>query len=217
MTKVRLDVVSDVVCPWCWLGKRRLDAALATLDDLEVELTFRAFQLDPDVPKAGVDYRAYMTAKFGDLSRIEAGQTHLTDTGAALGMTYRFAEIPNRPNTLDAHRLIRWATGQGKGPDAVEALFRAHFEELKDVGDAAALADIADAIGMDRALVTELLGSDRDVDEIRKEETFFRELGITGVPTFIANGRTAVQGAQESETLVRFLRAAAEMKDVRRA
>jgi predicted DsbA family dithiol-disulfide isomerase len=209
MTKIQLDVVSDVVCPWCWLGKRRLDAALESIDDLEIEVTFRPFQLDPDVPAGGVDYKRYMEAKFGDLSRITASQEHLVAAGAALGMTYRFGEIANRPNTLDAHRLIRWANGQGKGGDAVEALFRAHFADLKDVGDAAALAEIGGAAGLDSKLVAELLASGRDKAEVQAEEAFFRRLGIGAVPTFIAQGRTAVQGAQEPDALVRFIRAAA--------
>jgi predicted DsbA family dithiol-disulfide isomerase len=217
MTQLRLDVVLDVVCPWCWLGKRRLDAALAEVGDLEAEVGYRPFQLDPDVPPAGVDYRAYMMARFGDLGRIKSAQAHLTSAGAAAGITYRFEEMATRPNTLDAHRLIRWAQGQKKGPDAVEALFRAHFDELRDIGDKAVLADIAHAIGLDRDVIAHLLESEQDRQEVRAEEAFFRGLGIAAVPTFIANGRSAVQGAQESATLVRFLRAASAIADIRRA
>ncbi len=217
MTPVRLDIVSDVVCPWCWLGKRRLDAALARLDDLDVEVTYRPFQLDPDVPAGGVDYASYMRAKFGDLARIEAAQSHLTAAGAEAGITYRFEQIPTRPNTLDAHRLIRWARGQDKGAEATEALFKAHFDELRDIGDAAVLADIAAEVGLDRDVVAHLLATDQDKKEVRAEEAFFRELGVAAVPTFIANGRTAVQGAQESDVLMRFLRAAAATKDTRLA
>jgi predicted DsbA family dithiol-disulfide isomerase len=217
MTKLRLDVVSDVVCPWCWLGKRRLDAALSEVEDLDVEVSYRPFQLDPDVRKGGVDYRAYMTAKFGDLSRIRASQAHLTAAGAEAGITYRFDEIPLRPNTFNAHRVIRWAQGQGKGSEAVEAMFRAHFDELRDIGDKTALADIAGEIGLDRDVVAHLLDGDQDVQEVRAEEAFFRKLGVAAVPTFIGNGRAAVQGAQETEALARFLRAASAMKDTRLA
>jgi predicted DsbA family dithiol-disulfide isomerase len=217
MSAIRLDVVSDVVCPWCWLGKRRLDAALAQLDDLEVEVTYRPFELDPDVPEGGVDYAEYMKAKFGDLSRIKSAQAHLTEAGREAGITYRFEEIPNRPNTLNAHRLIRWAHGQGVGAAAKDALFAAHFDTLRDIGDPAVLADIAGEIGLDRDLVAELLATDRDADEVRKEEAFFREIGVNGVPTYIVNGRAAVSGAQEPEMLVRFLRNAAQAPQVRHA
>jgi predicted DsbA family dithiol-disulfide isomerase len=214
MNAIRLDVVSDIVCPWCWLGKRRLDATLDTFMAFGVEVTFRPFQLDPDVPEGGVDYKAYMTAKFGDLSRIAASQEQLKAAGAALGMSYRFEEIAIRPNTFNAHCLIRWASGEGKGAAVVEALFAAHFEELRDVGDPAVLADIAGEAGLDRALVAERLASDFIRAEVRRDEAYFRRLGIGGVPTFIANGRSAVQGAQEAATLERFLRDAGRADNV---
>jgi predicted DsbA family dithiol-disulfide isomerase len=217
MTELRLDVVSDVVCPWCWLGKRRLDLALADVDDLDVTVAFRPFQLDPEVPAGGVDYADYMKAKFGDLSRIKDAQTRLTEMGRAIGIDYRFDEIATRPNTADAHRVIRWAHGQDKGLDAVESLFRAHFDELRDIGDRAVLAEIAGEIGMDRTLVAELLAAGRDAEESAAEEAFFRGLGVNAVPTFIGNGRTAIQGAHEVEAMTRFMRAASAVKDVRRA
>lgn len=209
MSAILLDVVSDVVCPWCWLGKRRLDAALAALPELEIKVRYRPFQLDPDVPAGGVDYAGYMAEKFGDASRVKDAQARLTEIGAAEGITYRFAEIPNRPNTLDAHRLVRWAQGQGKGGEAKEALFRAHFDELRDIGDHAVLADIGGAIGLDRELVAELLATDRDIAEVTAEESQFRSLGVNAVPTFIANGRSAIQGAHEPAALAHFLRVAA--------
>jgi predicted DsbA family dithiol-disulfide isomerase len=217
MTKLRLDVVSDVVCPWCWLGKRRLDAALAQVPDLDVEVTFRPYELDPEVPAQGVGYRQYMTSKFGDLSRLKEGQARLLAAGADVGIVYRFDEIPVRPNTVNAHRLIRWAHGQGKGSETVEALFHAHFTELRDIGDKAALADIAGEVGLDHDAIAHLLSTDQDENEVRREENFFRGLGVNAVPTFIGNGRTAVQGAHETEALVRFLRAASAMTDTRMA
>ena len=218
MTRVRLDVVSDVVCPWCWLGKRRLDAALTTLDDVDVEVSFRPFQLDPEVPAGGVDYPDYMKAKFGDLDRIAAAQRQLTAAGEAAGITYRFTEIPNRPNTFDAHRLIRWAQGQDLGSEAKEALFRAHFDTLRDIGDHGVLADIAGEIGLDREVIAHLLASDADVQAVRDEEAFFRQLGVQAVPTFIAEGRLAIQGAQEADNIAALIRkAAADLGDTRMA
>jgi len=214
--RVELDVVSDIVCPWCWLGKRRLDAAIAALPDIDVDVRWRPFQLDPNVPNGGQDYGAYMRAKFGvpntsggGSDRFTSMRDHLMAAAPDAGITFRFDEIPTRPNTFNAHRLVRWAQGQNAGGAVKEALFKAFFDDLKDIGDPAVLSEIAGAIGLDARLVAELLASDRDVSAVTKEEEFFRNLGVSGVPTFIANGRTAVQGAQESEALAAFLRQAA--------
>lgn len=218
---VRLDIVSDVVCPWCWLGKRRLEAALAAAPDLEVEVSWRPFQLDPGAPAGGLPFKAAMRAKFaqasGDDSELGAGfqamREHLEAAGPPLGLNFRFSEIPVRPNTFDAHRLVRWAQGQDQGGAAKEALFRAYFEALRDIGDRAVLADIAGAIGLDRALVAELFERGADAEAVRAEEAFFRQLGVRGVPTFIAEGRLALTGAQEPAALEAFLREAAALGD----
>lgn len=210
-TRVDLDVVSDIVCPWCWLGKRRLDAAIAAIPEIDVDVRWRPFELDPLVPNGGVDYRTYMRAKFGDdrESRFKPMRDHLEAAAPAAGITFRFDAIAVRPNTRDAHRLVRWAQGQGKGGAAKEALFQAFFADLKDIGDKGVLSEIAQAIGLDRALVADLLASDRDIAEVEAEETFFRRIGVSGVPTYIANGKLAVQGAQESAALAAFLHEAA--------
>lgn len=214
---VELDVVSDIVCPWCWLGKRRLDAAIAALPDINVVVHWRPFQLDPNVPKGGQDYGAYMRAKFaasggpGDgADRFKPMRDHLMDAAPGAGITFRFDDIPTRPNTLNAHRLVRWAQGQGAADAAAEALFKAFFDDLKDVGDPSVLAEIAGAIGLDASLVAKLLASDRDLAEVEEEEVFFRRLGVASVPTFIANGQVALQGAQDSDALIAFLRKAAQ-------
>lgn len=210
---VELDVVSDIVCPWCWLGKRRLDAAIAALPNINVVVHWRPFQLDPDVPKGGQDYGAYMRAKFGASGipdRFKPMRDHLMDAAPGAGITFRFDDIPTRPNTLNAHRLVRWAQGQGAADAAAEALFKAFFDDLKDIGDPAVLAEIAGAIGLDAGLVAKLLASDRDLAEVEEEETFFRRLGVASVPTFIANGQVALQGAQDSDALAAFLRKAAQ-------
>lgn len=216
---IRLDVVSDVVCPWCWLGKARLDAAIAKLGDLKVEVTYRPFQLDPSTPREGLPMQQYMQSRFGaGLERIKQGQAHLTTEGAKMGLDYRFDEIPTQPNTLDAHRLIRWAGAEGKGAEATDALFKAHFHDGRNVGDREVLADVAAELGLDREATLARLATDEDLDQIQGEEAYIRQLGVQAVPTFIANGRTAVQGAQAVEALERWLRAAAAQgPDIRRA
>ena len=212
MARIRLDVVSDVVCPYCWLGKARLDAALAANPDLDVEVAYRPFQLDPNVPREGLGAYEYMHARFGPaLNRIRQSQAQLRAAAAAAGIHYRFDEIPRQPNTFDAHRLIRWAHAEGKGAEVVEALFRAHFDELRDVGDPQVLADIGGAAGLDRDVIAQRLASGEDSREVADEEAFFRQLGVSAVPTFIAEGAIAVQGAQDSAVLANFLRQAAMM------
>ncbi len=221
MAEIRLDVVSDVVCPWCWLGKRRLEAAIAAAPELTVEVAWRPFQLDPDMPPEGRPYKDAMRAKFAaapdrdalDASELGGGfaamRAHLEAAAPAAGVRFRFSDIPIRPNTFDAHRLIRWAEGQGKGAEAVEALFRAFFDELRDIGGHDTLAAIAGEVGLDAALVSDLLARDADRETVQAEEAFFRGLGVRGVPTFIANGALAITGAQEPAVLAAFLREAA--------
>ncbi len=203
---VHIDIVSDVVCPWCWLGKKRLEAALDEAGG-EAELIWRPYELDPTIPEAGVPYRDYMRAKFGDGpdDRFRVMREHLEPAARAAGIDFRFDELPTRPNTLNAHRLIRWAQGQGKGSQAEEALFRAFFAELRDIGDKAVLSEVAGEIGLDPKVVAELLQTDRDKIAVREEETHFRSLGVSGVPTFIFEGRYAVSGAQEPPTLVELI------------
>lgn len=203
---VRIDIVSDVVCPWCWLGKKRLETALEQSGE-PAELIWRPYELDPAVPPEGLPYKDYMRAKFGDGpdDRFKTMRAHLEDAAPGAGITFRFGEQTMRPNTLNAHRLIRWAQGQKKGDAVVEALFRAYFDELRDIGDTAVLAEIAGENGLDSKIVTELLATDRDRDMVREEENYFRSLGVSGVPTFIFEGRHGVSGAQEPETLVKMI------------
>jgi len=199
---LRIDIVSDVVCPWCWLGKKRLEAALDQ-SGLEAEITWRPYELDPAVPDAGLPYKDYMKAKFGGGpdDRFTAMREHLEAAAPDAGITFRFDALTVRPNTLDAHRLIRWAQGQGRGDAVVEALFRAYFDELRDIGDAGVLADIGQSAGLDRAILDKMLASDRDRGAVREEEDYFRSLGVSGVPTFIFEGTHGVSGAQEPEVL----------------
>lgn len=197
---IQVDLVSDFVCPWCWLGYKQFLVAAKGAKP-QPDITFRPYMLDPTVPDGGQDYREYMTAKFGEGSKdqFKASQAHLEKAGSELGINFDFSAITRRPNSLNAHRLLKWAQGQHVGPVVAEGLFRAYHEEGRDIGDEAVLIDIAESAGLDGDLVKDLLGRDDDKLAIQQEVMFFRGLGISGVPTFIYNGQFAVQGAQEPE------------------
>ena len=198
---VEVDIVSDFVCPWCWLGyKQFLQAADKTKP--RPNLSFRPYMLDGTVPEEGADYREYMKTKFGDKpdSRWKAMREHLEAAGPDAGIKFDFKAITRRPNTLNAHRLMRWAQGQDLGPACAEHLFRAYMENGENIGDMDVLCRIAGDIGMDAELVRELLSTDKDKVDIQNEILFFRGLGVSGVPTFIYAGQMAVTGAQPPET-----------------
>ncbi|MEH6410454.1 MAG: DsbA family oxidoreductase [Hyphomonas sp.] len=210
---VVVEMVSDLVCPWCWLGLRRIEAARKLAPEVDVQLVFRPFELDPTIPAAGVDYKEYMKEKFGgsDESRERSGQMRqaLIDYGAAEGIPYQFDRITRRPSSFDAHRVVRWAQGQDKGAAAKEALFKAFFEDGRDIGDHQVLVDIAREVGLDAQIVADLLKTDADVANVREEAETFRQMGVSGVPTYIANRKVAVQGAESAEKLAKFLQHAA--------
>lgn len=202
MTALPIDFVADPVCPWCYLGWARLKAALAQRPDLEPQVAWRAYQLDPTIPAAGVDRKAYMKAKFGDPARMAMMTQRLNEAAAEAGLDMRFDDIPIRPNTNAAHRLIRWAQAEGKGDAAAEAVMRAYWSELKDIGDHDVLADLAAGIGMDRAQVLARLDSDEDRLTIDQEHNAAIRMGVQGVPFTIFAGRLAVSGAEPPERLL---------------
>lgn len=213
MDKLTIEMVSDLVCPWCWLGLRRIRQAIDLAEGVEVELLFRPFELDSTIPQGGVNYRDYMAQKFGpetEEGRWATMRQALIDYGQAEDIPYNFSELRHRPNSFDAHRLVRWAQGQGKGAEAKEALFSAYFEHARDIGDHDVLADVGESIGLEREIIEKLLASDADVKETREEEEVFREMGISGVPTYIAMRRIAVQGAESAEKLAKFITASAQ-------
>ena len=211
MSTVHVDLVSDPVCPWCWLGLRYWDEARRQAGGVETRTILRPFQLDPAVPAGGAPYRDYMRAKFGEggSDRFKAMRTYLEDAAPGVGIVFNFDEIPVRPNTLDAHRLIRWAQGQDLGEAMLDALHKAFFEERRDIGGKAVLAEIAGDVGLDADLVAELLATTRDAGEVLSEERFYRSLGVQGVPCYIFNGRFAVSGAESPETLAGAIKKAA--------
>lgn len=194
MTK--LDILSDPVCPWCCIGKGLLDRALESRPGHPFLIEWHPFRLNPDLPAEGVDKRAWLEAKFGGRDKLEAIHERLRamarDAGVALD-----PDVPKRiPNTTDAHRLIHWAGIEGRQTAAVSALFRAYWSEGRDIGNAAVLADIAAAIGLDRAAVARLLAGDADRDLIEARDRHARARGVTGVPCFIIDNAHAVSGAQ---------------------
>jgi predicted DsbA family dithiol-disulfide isomerase len=195
-----IDVVSDVICPWCFLGKRRLDAALARLDDLDVFVRWRPFMLDPTIPPEGLDRQDYMLAKFGP-ERLKTIHDPLIAAGEELGVPYDFEAITRTPNTLDAHRLIRWSHTVERQHETAERLFMAYWSEGHDVGDRDVLARCAGDVGINAAQIRELLDSDQDVLETRAEIQHATDIGVTGVPTFILAQSYALVGAQSPEVL----------------
>jgi predicted DsbA family dithiol-disulfide isomerase len=206
---ITVDVISDVVCPWCFLGKRRLEQAV-TLSEIPLTIRWRPFQLDPTIPPEGKDRRAYMEAKFGSLEKIASIHEHITKLGAELGIPFAFDRIKVSPNTLDAHRLIRWAGEANKQEPMVEALFRTYFIEGRDIGDKSVLADIAETAGLVRAEITRRLATDHDQADVRADIVASQRIGVTGVPTYILANRYGLVGAQPAEELARAFEQVAE-------
>ncbi|WP_176085845.1 DsbA family oxidoreductase [Martelella sp. HB161492] len=202
MKTVTVDAIIDVVCPWCYLGKARLDNAIRSLgDEAEVVVQWRPFELDPTVPKEGVDNQAMLAEKLGSAERRDEMHAQLTEMGKAEGIEFHFERILIRPNTFDAHRLLLWAHTESitLQNDVIDRLYRANFTEGRNIGDHGVLADIAAEAGMDRELVMRLLASDSDVDMVRHEIDNANEMGVTGVPFFVFDGRFAANGAQPVE------------------
>ena len=196
---VRLDIISDPICPWCYIGKTLLDQALAERPDHPFTLHWLPFQLNPDMPAGGMGRRAYLEGKFGGKEGAVQAYAPVLERAEAAGLNIDFGAIPRTPNTLDAHRLLHWAgIEERQGPIAM-ALFRAYFEEGRDIGDHEVLADIADSAGMDAAVVAKLLASTADAEDIRQMDSQFRQMGVTGVPAFIVAGKHAVPGCQPKE------------------
>ena len=196
---VKLDIISDPVCPWCYIGKAHLDRALERAGDHPFEIEWHPFQLNPDMPAEGADRRSYLEAKFGGRAQAVKAYAHVSEMAAAAGLVFNFEVMERAPNTLNAHRLIHWAGIERRQSLVVSALFRAYFTEGRDIGDAEVLADIADSAGMDGAVVARLLASDADMADIRSRDAHSREMGVNSVPTFIVDHRHAVPGAQPPE------------------
>jgi predicted DsbA family dithiol-disulfide isomerase len=208
---VQIDVVSDVMCPWCFIGKHNLEAAIDLVDDIDLDVHWRPYQLDPTLPKEGKDRKTYLSEKFGGDARAIEIYKRVEDAGRAAGIEFKFDKIEISPNTLDAHRLIRWAGGQGSDTQnrVVRRLFELYFLEGANIGDHDVLAYVAGGAGMDGALVRKLLESDKDIEAVQLEIANAQRMGISGVPCFIIDNRYAVMGAQPAESIAKAIRQAA--------
>ena len=196
---IRLDIFSDPVCPWCYLGKANLDRALEASPEHPFQVEWHPFQLNPDLPREGVDKRTYLAARFGGDAKVDEVHARLRQIARDNGVDLD-PDIPKRlPNTLDAHRMIHWAGIEGRQTPLVSALFRAYWQGGRDIGDHTVLAELADAVGMDGAAVARLLASDADADDIQARDRDARDKGVTAVPTFLIDRRYVVQGAQPPE------------------
>ncbi|HDZ80412.1 MAG TPA: DsbA family oxidoreductase [Roseobacter sp.] len=196
---IKLDIMSDPICPWCYIGKAHLDRALESEPDHPFAIEWHPFQLNPDMPATGMDRRAYLEGKFGGKAGAIKAYAPVVEHAEKAGLKINFEAMQRTPNTLNAHRLIHWAGIEGRQTAAVSALFKAYFVDARDIGDTEVLSDIADAIEMDASLVSRLLATDADVQDIRDRDAHSRKMGISSVPTFIVAGRHAVPGAQPPE------------------
>jgi len=198
---VRIDVVSDVVCPWCFIGKHRLEKALALKPDIAVEVHWRPFFLNDWIPREGISREQYLTTKFGSPERYKGIAQRVTAAAAAEGLVYAADKVKRQPNTLDCHRLIRWAEGIGKAAEMKQRLMDLYFTEGADLTNHAVLVQAAAEVGLEAEDVRAALASDQDVALIEQEAQSAKEAGIEGVPCFIFGGKFAVSGAQEPEYL----------------
>lgn len=197
-----IDVVIDVVCPWCFVGKRQLDRAQSMRPGAVENVRYRPYQLSPETPAEGVDRNAYYAKKFGNSPQFQAARQHLRDMGSDLGINFDFESECRIANTLDAHRLLRWAVGVGAQGAVAEGLMRRYFEESKFIGDHALLREVAEEAGMDGALVADLLNGDADIDAVQHDIDGARRMGVQGVPLYIFDGKSALSGAQGADAIV---------------
>lgn len=196
---IKLDIFSDPICPWCFIGKTRLDAALAQMPKHPFEIEYHPFQLNPEMPREGMDRRAYLEAKFGGKEGAVAAYSPIVQAAEEAGLPIDFQGIKRTPNTLDAHRLIHWAGIEKRQLPVVSALFEAYFIQGRDIGDREVLADIADGVGLDAAAIRRLLESEADEADIRARDAHARQRGVSAVPTHIVANQHVVPGAQPTE------------------
>jgi predicted DsbA family dithiol-disulfide isomerase len=207
---VRIDVVSDVVCPWCFIGKHRLEKAIALTPDIPVEVHWRPYFLNDWIPREGMAREQYLTTKFGSPERYSGIAQRVSQAAAAEGLTYAVDKMSRQPNTIDAHRLIRWAGGIGKAAEMKQRLMDLYFTEGADLTNHAVLVQAAADVGLDAEDVRAALDSDQNVAEVEREAQSAKEAGIEGVPMFIFGGKFAVSGAQAPEYLADAIARAAQ-------
>ena len=205
-----IEVISDAICPWCWVAKRRLDRVIAALSPhVAASVTWRPFELNPEMPKAGIDRRGCRSAKFGSWQRSRALDAQVAAAGRPDGLVFNHDRMERAPNTIDAHRLIRLAGQEGKQAEIVEGLFAAYFNEGRDIGAPAVLADIGASVGLDHTRIVAMLASDEGLEEVRSELQRAQDLGVSGVPTVLVDGVPLFSGAIRAELMEAELRKAA--------
>ncbi len=197
---ITLDIISDPICPWCYIGKARLDQAIAEAGIDPFDISWRIFQLNPTMPPGGMDRKEYLETKFGGPGGAEQVYSRIRQTAASSGLDLDFDGIKRTPNTFDAHRLIRWAKATGNQTAVMQQLFHRYFEKGEDTSDHEVLPDVAVSAGMERPVVARLLASDADRDTPAEEEAAARGMAVSGVPCFVVGGRYVLQGAQDVET-----------------
>lgn len=198
---MRIDIYADTICPWCLIGKRRLERALAERPQRDVAITWRAFQLNPNMPQEGMERSHYMELKFGGADRARQVYEPVLAAGAAEGIAFAFDRMLRTPNTALSHRLVRYATAQGRGEAAMEAVFQAYFTEAQDIGDTGVLLEVGEAIGLERPGLEAFLGGTEGLLEVLAEDARAREIGIQGVPTYIFAQQYVLSGAHPPEVL----------------
>jgi len=208
LTGLRVDIVSDAICPWCYIGKRQLERALAALEkeELHFSVHWNPFQLNPDMPKEGRDRMAYRAQKFGSAERARELDERVATAAAAVGLQFRQDLMLRTPNTLDAHRLIWLAGREGDQDEVMEAVFKAYFTQGRDIGDRDVLADCAVEGGLDRTTVADFLAGETAANEMLAADRAAREAGVNGVPSFFLAGYGLFSGAMPAETIAEALR-----------
>ena len=209
-----IDIFSDSICPWCFIGKRRLEEALAQRPQAAAQVRWRAFQLNPEMPAEGMDRQLYLSSKFDGPGNAELVYSRIRKAGLEEGIAFNFQAIASTPNTVNSHRLIRYGGAEGRQDEIVQALFDAYFFDGRDIGETEVLIELAADVGLDGDQVEGLLASDDMTEEVFAEDMAARKAGINGVPCFIFNGRNVLAGAQPPEVLVRMIDLALAEGDV---
>ena len=198
---INIKVISDTICPWCYIGKKQLEKAINKIDNIEFDISYKPFQLDPTMPTDGVDRKRYIDRKFGEDTAKEVGNK-IKEAGKLVGIEFNYENIIKTPNTLNSHRILKWAEKESKQEEALELLFYSYFTEGRDIGNNEELVKIAKKLGLNPKKIEKNLVSDIDIKEIELEEWSYRDLGIAGVPTYILEDNMIITGSQSSETFV---------------
>ena len=198
---INIKVISDTICPWCYIGKKQLEKAINKIDNIEFDISYKPFQLDPTMPTDGVDRKRYIDRKFGEDTAKEVGNK-IREAGKLVGIEFNYENIIKTPNTLNSHRILKWAEKESKQEEALELLFYSYFTEGRDIGNNEELVKIAKKLGLNTKKIEKDLDSDIDIKEIELEEWSYRDLGIAGVPTYILEDNMIITGSQSSETFI---------------